>query len=139
MRVQSATSHLGTGYLQQPMFILKWFYSAQDPSSSFQLNNLACLGSTYSHQICMWWCQRRMRIKCYYFLPPPKIVCWTLTLGLGKNFILKPSGQTEKNSQYILFSLEYLANTFKFVSQRGNCCNFQDISLQGSVVKGEKR
>ena len=66
-----------------------------------------------------------MKFFSLLLLALPEIVNWTLTLGLGKNFILKPSGETEEISFYILLSSSMLGqDRFMFVSQTGHDCGF---------------
>lgn len=73
-------------------------------------------------------------------LAHPEIVNWTLTLGLGKNFILKPSGETEDISFYILlFSRVLGQDTFMFVSQTGHDCGFWGHLTVGQRGQEKKR
>lgn len=71
----------------------------------------------------------------------PKTADWTLTLDLGENFILKPSGETEEMSSYILLSSGVLGqDRFMSVSQGGNDCGFWGhLFFTGQWGQGEKK
>lgn len=81
-----------------------------------------------------------MKFFSLLLLALPEIVNWTLTLGLGKNFILKPSGETEEISFYILLSSSMLGqDRLMFVSQAGHDCGFWGHLTAGQRGQGEKR